>query len=101
MANLPVDDAALVSTSPSTHATIGRWTQLMPAAIGRMGSAVQNKSAGSIFVVRADAQPADGSVAGEIEIPAEPGYYPFDWVPKGAYWVRGSAASQALTLWTW
>lgn len=100
-AYLTGDDAAIAPSTVTTPATVNQWIQLMPANPARQGAAVQNKSATSCFIVSATSQPATGTVAGELEIPATPTYFKFDWVPKKQYWVRNSVASQALTLIVW
>ena len=97
----PIDDGALVSTGANTSGTATRWTLLMASAFGRSGAAVQNKANASLFIVRADAAPADGAQTAEIEVPAEPGYFAFDWAPRGTYYIRGTNATQAYTLHTW
>lgn len=101
-ANGSGDDSTLVPGGGITSSTPGRWTELMPADVGRRGAFVQNKTTGSIFILVQDSGfPADGSQMGETEIPDRPAFYLFDFEPKRRYVIRGSAADMPYTLNNW
>jgi hypothetical protein len=95
-------DENATAVTATTDATATKWSVLMAADADRLGAAIQNHSAGSLFIAPyATGLPADGSLSGEVEIPPTPTQYIFPFSPRKRYIIRGSAATLSYTLETW
>jgi len=95
-------DASLVSADVATSAVIGTWVELMPADALRVGASVQAVfAAGNVFIKQSDTLPLSGKKVGELQIPAAPAYFNFNFAPKKRYFMRGDMASLIVALKTW
>lgn len=85
------------------NVTPGVWTKVLAGDDNYNGASFQNKEATACHFVIADAQPANGAVAGEITIPAAPAYYECDFRPDvgSDVWMRHETASGKVSLLTW
>lgn len=84
----------------TTNASAGTWTQVISDK-DNQGILIQNKSAQSIFILEAAAQPTSGAKDGEIEIAASPATFLLPYRPKLPLWVRSAGSSQDLTVVKW
>jgi hypothetical protein len=84
-------------------AAAGNWTKLITGSDEINGCAVQNRESVSCYVIVASAAPVAGTQPGELEIPAAPAYYDFDYMPGAGYdvYIRHEAASGKVSLITW
>lgn len=94
-------DDLLKARDVTAPATAGQWFLLFPRDGNRAGAMIQNLSAGDLFVVPADVQPANGKAPGDFKIIAAGGLYEFPWSPLRAYWARASVASVVFSVLTW
>ncbi len=97
-ASTTVIETKATQTKVVTHATPGEWVLLTDVERDRRSIVIQNRAAGSLFILEKDTAPGSGTQDGEWEVGATPASYTWPYRPRASLWVRGSVASMAISL---